>query len=57
MQSYNRAIPGCFFGMVAKHGNMKKMAGKQLVMAVNALLLSLAGLATTFQCLAFCCHL
>lgn len=29
---------------------MKKMAGKRLVMAVNALLLSLAGLATTFQC-------
>ena len=53
MQSYNRAIPGCFFGMVAKHGNMKKMAGKQLVMAVNALLLSLAGLATTFQCCGF----
>lgn len=39
--------------MVAKHGNMKKMAGKQLVMAVNALLLSLAGLATTFQCCGF----
>ena len=39
--------------MIAKHGNMKKMAGKRRVMAVNALLLSLAGLAITFQCCGF----
>ena len=39
--------------MVVKHVNMKKMARKRLVMAVNALLLSLAGLATTFQCCGF----
>ena len=43
MESYNPAIPGCTisYGMVAKHVN-KKNAGKTSVLAINALLHSLA---------------
>ena len=39
--------------MVAKHVN-KKNAGKPLVLAINALLHSLAAVVATFSALAFC---
>ena len=58
MQYYNPAIPGCTisYGMVAKHVN-KKNAGKTSVLAINALLHSLAALTATFSALAFYCNL
>ena len=58
MQSYNHAIPGCTFSsllnMVAKHVN-KKNDGKPRVLAIYALLHSLAALAATFSVMAFYC--
>ena len=42
--------------MVAKHVN-KKNAGKPRVLAINALLHSLAVVATTFRAVAFYCYL
>ena len=42
--------------MVAKHVNMKN-AGKPRVLAINALLHSLAVVATTFSAVAFYCYL
>ena len=55
MQSYNHAIPGALsqdYWMVAKHIN-KKYAGKPRVLAINALLQSLAALAATVSAVAF----
>ena len=54
MQYYNPAIPGCTisYGLVAKHVN-KKNAGKTSVLAIDALLHSLAALTATFSALAF----
>ena len=59
MQSYNPTIPGALsqdYWVVAKHVN-KKNAGKPRVLAINALLHSLAALAATFSAVAFYCYL
>ena len=51
MQSYNPAIPGYTFWMVAKYVNQKN-AGKPRFFVINALLYSLA-LAASFSAVAF----
>ena len=60
MQSYNHAIPRCTFSRLLngryKHVN-KKNDGKPRVLAINALLHSLAALAATFSAVAFYCFL
>ena len=57
MQSYNPAIPGCTFSrlysMVAKHVNKEKSRQKTSVLAINALLHSLATLTATFCAVVF----
>ena len=59
MHCYNLAIPGTLsqdYWMVAKHAN-KKNAGKPRVLAINAILHSLAALAETFSDVALYCQL
>ena len=56
MQSYNPAIPGYAFWMVAEHVNQKN-AGKPRFFVINALLHSLAALAESFRAVAFYCYL
>ena len=56
MQSYNPAIPGHTFWMVAKDVN-KKNDGKPRSFVINALLHSLAALAASFSIVAFYCYL
>ena len=52
MQSYNPAISGYTFWMVAKYVNQKN-AGKPRFFVINALLHSLAALAASFSAVAF----
>ena len=56
MQSYNPAIPGYTFWMVARHVN-KKNAGKPRFFVINALLRSHAALAASFSVVALYCYL
>ena len=58
MQSYKPHHPGVHFVKIidAKHVNKKK-ADKPPVLAINALLHSLAALAATFSAVAFYCYL
>ena len=56
MQSYNPAIPGYTFWMVARHVN-KKNAGKPRFFVINALLHSHAALAASFSGVALYCYL
>ena len=57
MQSYNPAIPGCTFSrlysMGAKHVNKENCWQKTSVLAINALLHSLANLTATFRTVVF----
>ena len=59
MQSYNPAIPGCTFSRLlnGRYARKQENAGKQRVLAINALQHSLAAFATTFSAVAFYCYL